>query len=84
MVLQFSRQIRQVLFHTVEMEFISSHQQSLCDDTPDNTSMPINAVCLLVIDMPVNDLVCLIMLMNTVNIYVLGTNNLILQFFTNT
>ena len=51
---------------------------------PDNTGTPINAVCLLVNDMPVNDLVRLIMLINTINIYVLGTNNLILQFFTNT
>ena len=51
---------------------------------PDNTSMPINAVRLLVNDTPVNDLVRLIMLMNTIYTYVLGTNNSILQFFTNT
>ena len=53
----------------------------MCDNTPDNTGMPINALRLLVSDTPVNDLVCLIMLMNTIYIYVLGTNNCILQFF---
>ena len=84
MVLQFSCQIRQVLFHSVKTGFISSHQQSLRDDTPDNTGTPINMVCLLINDMPVNVLVCLVMFMNASDIYVLGSNNLILHFFTNT
>ena len=51
---------------------------------PDNTGTPINVVCLLINDMPVNDLVHLVMFMHTIDIYVLGSNNLILQFFTNT
>ena len=84
MVLQFSHQIRQVLFHTVETEFISKPWKSLRNNTPDNTGMPINAVRLLIIDTHVNDLVRLIMLTNTIYTYVLGTNKCVLQFFTNT
>ena len=51
---------------------------------PNNTGMPINAVCLLMSDMPANDLVRLIMLINTICSYVLATSSHILQFFTNT
>ena len=46
----------------------------------DNTGIPINVVRLLINDMPVNVLVCLVMFITASDIYVLGSNNLILQF----